>query len=241
MKTVKEVSKITGVSVRTLHHYDAIGLLPPAQVTEAGYRLYDRNSLERLHSILLLRQLRFPLKEIREILDRPDFDPCEALADQLELLKLQRSQLDELIAHTEEILRTGVISMNFEPFDREKQERYAREAKEKWGKTAAYKEYEEKANAAGEKGMQDAGQALMAIFSEFGRILDSAPEGAEAQALVKKLRDHITANFYTCTPQILSGLGQMYAAGGEMTDNIDKAGGPGTALFAAKAIAHYCK
>lgn len=241
MKTVKEVSRLTGVSVRTLHHYDAIGLLRPAHVTEAGYRLYDRQALERLHSILLLRQLRFPLKEIREILDRPNFDPREALADQLELLKLQRSQLDELIAHTEAIMRTGVISMNFEAFDNGKQERYAREAKAKWGKTDAYKEYEEKTKGVSPERIQDAGLALMAIFAEFGEILHLSPESGEAQALVKKLQDHITAHFYTCTPQILSGLGQMYVAGGEMTENIDKAGGAGTAEFAAKAIAYYCK
>ena len=241
MKTVKEVSQLTGVSIRTLHHYDAIGLLHPARVTEAGYRLYDRRALERLHSILLLRQLRFPLKEIREILDRPNFDPREALADQLELLKLQRNQLDALIAHTEAIMRTGVISMNFEPFDTDKQERYARQAKEKWGRTDAYKEYEKKTKDASREDLQDAGQALMAIFGEFGEIRNFSPEGSEAQALVKKLQDHITANFYTCTPQILSGLGRMYAAGGEMTDNIDAAGGAGTAEFAAKAIAYYCK
>lgn len=75
MKTVKEVSRITGVSVRTLHHYDAIGLLKPTAVTEAGYRLYDDAALERMQSILLFRELQFPLKDIKRILDAPDFDP----------------------------------------------------------------------------------------------------------------------------------------------------------------------
>ena len=79
MKTVKEVSRISGVSVRTLHHYDAIGLLKPVRVTEAGYRLYDDEALKRLQSILLLRQLQFPLKEIKEILDAPGFDPMHGL------------------------------------------------------------------------------------------------------------------------------------------------------------------
>ena len=86
MKTVTEVSKITGVSVRTLHHYDAIGLLRPTAVTEAGYRLYDDEALGRLQTILLFRQLQFPLKEIKKILDSPNFDPQEALAQQIELL-----------------------------------------------------------------------------------------------------------------------------------------------------------
>ena len=86
MKTVNEVSKITGVSVRTLHHYDAIGLLRPTAVTEAGYRLYDDKALGRLQTILLFRQLQFPLKEIKKILDSPHFDPHDALAQQIDLL-----------------------------------------------------------------------------------------------------------------------------------------------------------
>ena len=81
MKTVKEVAALTGVSVRTLHHYDAIGLLAPSRVTDAGYRLYDDKALERLHTILLLRQLQFPLKEIRQILDSPNSDPPAGAAE----------------------------------------------------------------------------------------------------------------------------------------------------------------
>ena len=87
MWTVKQVSDIAGVSVRTLHHYDAIGLLKPAKVTEAGYRLYDEGALGRLQSILLFRELGFPLQEIKSILDRPGFDPMDALAQQLQLLE----------------------------------------------------------------------------------------------------------------------------------------------------------
>ena len=88
MKTVKEVSNLTGVSIRTLHHYDKIGLLNPAKVTDAGYRLYDDASLCRLHAILLLRELQFPLKDIKQILDAPGFDTMEALEQQIELLEL---------------------------------------------------------------------------------------------------------------------------------------------------------
>ena len=90
MKTVKEVSRITGVSVRALHHYDAIGLLKPTAVTEAGYRLYDDAALERMQSILLFRELQFPLKDIKRILDAPDFDAMTALAQQVRLLEMQR-------------------------------------------------------------------------------------------------------------------------------------------------------
>ena len=89
MKTVKEISKITGVSVRTLHHYDAIGLLKPTAKTPAGYRLYDDTALERLQQILLFRELQFPLKEIQSILDSPSFNPAQALEQQIHLLELQ--------------------------------------------------------------------------------------------------------------------------------------------------------
>ena len=87
MKTVKEVSRLSGVSVRTLHHYDAIGLLKPTRVTEAGYRLYDDTALARLQAILLFRELQFPLKEIKAILDSPNFDQQEALAQQIRILR----------------------------------------------------------------------------------------------------------------------------------------------------------
>lgn len=79
MKTVKQVSQMAGISVRTLHYYDSIGLLHPAQVTESGYRLYDDATLVRLQCILLFRQLQFPLREIKEILDNPSFDYIRAL------------------------------------------------------------------------------------------------------------------------------------------------------------------
>ena len=238
MRTVKEVSNLTGVSVRTLHHYDEIGLLKPAKVTEAGYRLYDDASLRRLHAILLLRELQFPLKDIRSILDAPGFDPMEALEQQIALLQLRKQHLEDLIAHARKIQKTGVIPMDYTAFDTEKIDRYAKEAKAKWGRTDAYKEFEIK--TAG-KDMQETGDKLMDIFKEFGEVRHLSPACDEAQALVAKLQSFITDNYYTCTAKILFGLGQMYAAPGEMNENIDKAGGPGTGVFARDAITVYCK
>ena len=241
MKTVKEVSLITGVSVRTLHHYDAMGLLKPTQVTQAGYRLYDDTALAKLHTILLLRQLQFPLKEIKEILDTPGFDPIAALSQQIELLELQRQQLDEIIAHAKSIQKTGVMDMNFKPFDNTQMETYAAEAKAKWGKTEAYREFEQKTQGQSAEKQRADGDGLMAIFAEMGAIRNSDPTGSEAQALVKKLQQYITDHYYTCTTQILKGLGQMYIAGDSMTENIDAAGGEGTAAFANAAIQVYCQ
>ena len=241
MKTVKEVSKLTGVSVRTLHHYDAIGLLPPSHVTEAGYRLYDDKALEKLHTILFLRQLEFPLKEIRQILSSPDFDPVEAVQQQIRLLQLKKEHLEKLISHAKMIQKTGVIPMNFKPFDTSKIDEYSAQAKARWGATEAYREYEQKTKGQTKEQLQSTGGDLMDIFARMGTIRHTDPASPEAQAMVKALQDFITAHYYTCTKQILQGLGMMYIAGDSMTENIDAAGGEGTADFAHRAIEIYCR
>ena len=241
MRTVKEVSQLTGVSVRTLHHYDAIGLLKPSRVTEAGYRLYDDAALARLQTILLFRQLEFPLKEICRILDTPGFDPQEALTQQIRLLELKQQHLQELIRHARQIQKKGVDYMDFSAFDTTKIDQYAAEAKAKWGHTDAYKEFEQKTAGQSQAQTQSDGDALMDIFRQIGQIRHLSPDSAEAQALVKQLQDFISAHYYTCTKQILKGLGMMYIAGDSMTDNINRAGGEGTAEFAHKAIEIYCK
>ena len=241
MKTVKEVSTLSGVSVRTLHHYDAIGLLKPTRVTEAGYRLYDDTALRRLQTILLFRELQFPLKEIRDILDSPRFDPVDALEAQIRMLELQRQHLEDLISHARQIQTTGVMEMDFSAFDKTKIDQYSAEAKRKWGNTDAYREFERKTVGQTREQLQSAGDALMDIFAQFGAIRHLSPASGDAQSLVERLQNFITAHYYTCTKQILLGLGQMYAAGDSMTENIDKAGGSGTAEFAHQAIEIYCK
>ena len=237
MKTVKEVSRITGVSVRTLHHYDAIGLLKPARVTEAGYRLYDDAALGRLQTILLLRELEFPLREIKALMDAPDFDPIAALDDQIRLLELRREHLDRLIDHARMIQKTGVMNMDFKAYDTKKLDAYAAEAKSRWGHTDAWKESQQKP-----KDQQvAAADGLMDIFRRLGAYRTGDPAAPEAQALIRELQKYICDHYYNCTNQILMGLGQMYAAGDEMNENIDRAGGTGTGDFARRAIEIYCK
>ena len=235
MKTVKEVSRITGVSVRTLHHYDAIGLLKPSRVTESGYRLYDDMALSRLQTIMFFRELEFPLRDIQKVLDSPHFDASEAINDQIKLLELRRDHLEELISHARQIQKTGVISMNFKPFDTAKIDQYTAEAKERWGSTDAYKEYEQKAQK------NSPSDALMALFAEAGKLRHLSPDSAEAQAAVANIQAFITDHYYTCTKPILSGLGQMYVADERFKTNIDAAGGEGCAEFVSKAIEIYCK
>ena len=130
MRTVHEVSKLSGVSIRALHHYDKIGLLRPAQVTEAGYRLYDDTNLERLQLILLFRELKFSLKEIRVILDSSDHDRTKILEQQVELLKLQKERLENLIDLACGIKMIGVRKLDFSAFDTSKIDEYAAQVKE---------------------------------------------------------------------------------------------------------------
>ena len=240
MRTVKEVSKITGISVRTLHHYDAIGLLKPTKVTEAGYRMYDDTALGRLQSILLFRELQFPLKQIRAILDSPDFDPAEAIARQIGLLELQRRRIGELIAFAREIQSKGVTTMNFDVFDRKEMEKYKEEVAAKWGNTKAYREFQQKEAAREEGSYGRIAEELMAMFSELGGLKQLPPDADEVQKKISALQEFITENYYECTDEILRGLGQMYAEDERFRKNIDRAGGEGTAVFASRAIAVYC-
>ena len=241
MMTVHEVSKLTGVSVRALHHYDQLGLLKPAAVTEAGYRLYDEDSLTRLQSILLFRELQFPLKDIGAILDSPTFDRNRALDQQIHLLELQKEHIDNLIDLAKGIKGIGVKPLtDFRAFDTRKIDDYAREAKASWGQTKEWKEYEEKSRSRTREEGNALAMGMMDIFREFGAIRDTDPASSEAQALVNKLQGYITEHFYTCSDQILYSLSRMYDGGGSMTENIDKVGGSGTGAFAAKAIAIHC-
>ena len=239
--TVHEVSGLTGVSIRTLRYYDKIGLLPPAEYTGAGYRLYDEAALETLQQILLFRELEFPLKEIRQIIQSPSFDRRKALDQQIELLRLKKEHLEKLIDLARGIKTAGgKHSMDFSAFDTNKIDEYAAQAKACWGTTPAYREYEQKSKDRSRAESMELGERMMRIFAEFGAVKSEDPASGSAQALVRKLRDFITGQYYTCTDQILAGLGQMYAAGGDMTENIDRAGGKGTAAFVSEAIGVFC-
>ena len=240
MMTVNEVSKLTGVSIRTLQYYDTIGLLKPSAYTESGYRLYDDTALERLQQILLFKELEFPLKEIKTIVDAPGFDRSKALEQQIELLTMKKQHLENLIDFARGIKWLGVKNMDFTVFDTKKIDEYSKRAKEQWGKTAEYKEFEEKSKGWTDKDQQNMANDFMQIFVEFGQMMSLEPSDEKVQLQVKKLQDYITEHFYHCTKEILNSLGKMYAGGGEFTENIDNAGGEGCAEFTAKAIEIYC-
>ena len=238
LKTVREVSALTGVSIRALYHYDAIGLLKPTSVTEAGYRLYDEAALRRLSAILFFRELDFPLREIGQILNSPRFDPREALRDQLKLLELRRDRLDGLIRLANETLEKGVDTMDFSAFNTEAYDAYAKEAREKWGDTQAYREYEARGKSSASS---DGAAQLTALFTAFGALRNGAPDIDAAQRAVDDLQRCISAHFYTCTDEILAGLGEMYVGDERFRINIDRAGGQGTAEFVRNAIRYRLK
>lgn len=242
MLKIHEAAKLTGVTVRTLQYYDRIGLLPPSELTEAGYRLYDQHSLEVLQQILFFRELNFPLQQIKKILYDPGYDQAQALQKQKELLTMERERLDRLIALADSTLK-GDQSMNFADFDKTEiekaKQKYADEVKARWGNTDAYAESERKTKAYGTeewKAVNERGEAILRAFGEHGT---EPPDGEAAQDLVRRWQQHISDSFYTCTDEILSGLGQMYVGDARFTENIDRFG-EGTAAFMAKAIEIYC-
>lgn len=242
MMTVNEVSKLTGVSVRALQYYDKIGLLKPTEYTESGYRLYDDTALEMLQQILLFKELEFPLKEIKEILSRPDYDKSKALEQQITLLTMKKEHLENLIEFARGIKLVGVKTMDFTVFDTKKIDEYARQAKEQWGQTDAYKEFEQKAKGRSKEQEQAVAEGLMQLFVELGQLkaAKAQPDSANVQSQVGKLQDYLTQNYYQCSNDILLCLGDMYAGGGDFTANINAAAGEGTAEFAAAAIRIYC-
>ena len=240
MMTVNEVSKLTGVSIRTLQYYDKIGLLKPAEYTESGYRLYDDAALEKLQQILLFRELEFPLKDIKDIITRSDFDKRKALDQQIGLLELKKEHIENLIDMCKGLKLRGVRELDFSAFDLSKIDEYAKRAKEQWGKTPEFKEFEEKNKNRSKSDEEHMMADFMKIFEEFGTMKDKDPAIVEVQDQVKKLQGFITEHFYKCSNEILVGLGKMYAGGGEFTDNINKMGGEGTAEFVFEAIKVYC-
>ena len=241
MKTVNEIARLTHVSVRTLHHYDAIGLLKPTVVTEAGYRLYDDTALERLYLILLFRELEFPLKDIAGILNAPDFDRNRILEQQIDLLKAKAKHLQTLIHLAGGIKLLGVKNLKFKNWDPKKIDDYQTQAENLYGKTEAWQEYSQKSKGRSRDQENALGDGLMELFAKLGKLKEQSPDSPEAQAWVKELQSYISRNYYNCTTQILRGLGEMYAGGGSMTENIDAAGGAGTGEFARDAIRIYCK
>jgi len=233
---IKEFAEQIGVSVRTLHYYDEIGLLKPSEVdAQNGYRFYDERSLERMQEILFYRELDFSLKTIAQILSSPDYDKQQALTRQRKLLLAKKERLEQLI-NALDGLEKGEDYMKNNEYEKLKNE-YAEEVRQRWGSTDAYKESQQR-----NTDFNKAAVLLDEVFEEFAELDRSgiSPDDEAAKIQVEKLQRCITDNFYTCTNEILAGLGQMYAADVRFKNYIDKHG-EGTAEFVSQCIKSYCK
>ena len=225
------------MSVRTLHYYDEIGLLKPSEVdAQNGYRFYDERSLERMQEILFYRELDFSLKTIAQILLSPDYDKQQALTWQRKLLFAKKERLERLIDALDSLEKgEGFMKPNNEYEDLKN--KYAEEVRQRWGSTDAYKESQQR-----NTDFSQAASLLDAVFEEFAELDRSgiSPDDEAAKVQVEKLQRCITDNFYTCTNEILAGLGQMYVADVRFKNYIDKHG-EGTAEFVSQCIKSYCK
>ena len=240
MKTVKEVSRETGVSVRTLHHYDALGLLKPTEVTAAGYRRYDEAAVERLRMIVIYRELGFPLTEIAGLLDAPDGVRNQALDERIRILEKRRQQLQTRIDFAAGLRLRGVNGLNTKGFEAGRLDEYTEQARTLYGKTDAWQEYQRKVKDRTDEEHRALGDGMMALFARLGELRDQPADSTAAQAWAAELQGYITEHYYTCTKEILRGMGEMYAGGGSMTENIDRAGGAGTGAFAREVLRIYC-
>lgn len=241
--SISEMAKISGVSVRTLHYYNEIGLLVPSEIISAtGYRYYDDASLIRLQQILFYRELDFPLKEIAKIMKASDYNREEALLKQRELLQLKRKRLDQLIKLLNANLK-GDTTMSFKEFDTteidEARARYAKEAESRWGNTDAFAQSQKKTSGYSQEDWGRVNAQMDELLKKFSEHLGEQPDSKEVQKLVEEWQQYITDTYYSCTKEILSGLGQMYAADERFIKNMDKFAA-GTTKLISEAIAVYC-
>ncbi|QHT45286.1 MerR family transcriptional regulator [Halobacillus sp. ACCC02827] len=249
MMKIKEVADLAGCSVRTLHHYDHIGLLSPRTIASNGYRLYGESEIARLQQILFFREMDLSLVKIQQILDDPEFDERKALAHHRYMLVEKRHRLDRMIESVDRTLASiqgGTVMENkdrLEPFDsrsiEEHQKKYEQEVNNRWGNTAAYKESARKTKSYSEEDWKRMKQDMDAIDRHLVSIMDKGPEDAEVQKWIGKKRQHITDYFYECTLEIFRGLADMYVNDERFRSNLEK-WREGYPAFLNDAIVHYC-
>ena len=240
---INEVAKLTGITVRTLHYYDEIGLLNPSEHTDSNYRIYSISDMERLQQILFFKELDFPLSKIKSFLSSQNYDKTFALAKQKDLLEEKRNRLNGLITLLDDILK-GENEMSFKEFDNTRLEKmqadYAKEVVERFGDTKPYADFKEKSQNYSKDDYAELSKKADSIFAEFFEIKGEDPASDNAQELVLKWQQFIIENYYECDKTILLGLSEMYVGDDRFKTNIDKSG-EGTAVFMTEAIKYFCK
>jgi MerR family transcriptional regulator, thiopeptide resistance regulator len=242
--TVGQVAKLSGVTIRTLHHYDAVGLLSPSERAPTGYRLYRDADLDRLQQVLLYRELGFGLESIAEILRQPGSDPTAQLRRQYRLLCERISRLQAMASAVKRVLeahRMGIAMTEderAEVFGAFQPEQYADEAERRWGGTDAWTQSHDRTARYGPSDWQAITEESTAIERGLAQLL-AGGEAADSEAamdLAEQHRQHISRWFYGCSYQIHCGLGEMYLADERFTAHYD-ATEPGLARYLRDAIA----
>ncbi|MEW9668194.1 MerR family transcriptional regulator [Ammoniphilus sp. 3BR4] len=235
---VKELADLVGISIRTLHYYDEIGLLSPEEITDSGYRLYSTDNLEMLQQILFYRELDFPLKEIKKMITSSSFDKQEALIQHQKMLLEKRDKLDKLIQTVDRSIRhmRGEIIMTdkekFEGFDFSHNP-YEKEARERWGDEAVDQSKAKIANM-----RKEVQEEVTKIYAKLATLRHTSPESDEAQAAIKDWFDCLNQNFGNYSLDAFKGLGHLYVDDERFTQNIDQYG-EGLAQFMCKAMAYF--
>ena len=242
MKQVKEVAEITGISVRTLHYYDELGLLSPA-TSEAGYRLYTDEDLEKLQQILFFKALDFPLKKIKNILDQPDFDRLEAMEFQKDILYEKKRRLNKMITTIDKTIQNvkGEIRMTdkekFEGFDFSHNP-YEKEARERYGDDAVDRS-NQKVKKLSKVEQKELSHSFDSIYKKLANLKHNEPDSVEAQEAIDEWYQFLNRNFgYHYSLDAFKGLGQMYVDDKRFTKNIDRYG-EGLSIFMRDAMAVY--
>jgi DNA-binding transcriptional MerR regulator len=241
--TVSQVARLAGVSVRTLHHYDELGLLRPSGRSEAGYRLYEQADLQRLQQVLFFKELGFPLEEILRLVSDRAFDLRAALRMQRQLLTERATRVQALIQAVDaalESLERGTVMTKeemFEVFGDFDPTKYEAEAKERWGQTEAYRESARRTARYAKKDWEKIKAEGDQIQRELAAQLEAggAPTDLEAMALAEQHRSYIERWFYPCSPEMHRGLGELYVSDSRFTENIDRVS-PGLAQFMRDAF-----
>lgn len=237
---VKEVAELVGVSVRTLHYYDEIGLLTPDSTTESGYRLYSDDNLDTLQQILFFRELGFSLKEIKRILGSPSFNRQEALIMHRKMLRKKRDQLDKMLGTIDKTIKhlKGELEManeeKFRGFDFSHNP-YEEEARKIWGDKTVDDSNTKMAGMSEDK-QRALVEEMESIYRRLATLRHGPPESDEAQAAIKAWYDLLNANFSTYSPETFKTLGQMYVDDERFTESIDRFG-KGLAVFMRNAMA----
>jgi DNA-binding transcriptional MerR regulator len=240
---VGTIARLAGVSVRTLHHYDAIGLLSPKRRSGKGYRLYGADDLLRLQQILIRRELGMSLEQIGHALDQPSFDMRAALLEQRTQLEARRQRTDSMLRSIDAALaaldqpthQEQTIMNVREMFDGFDPSEYEQEAEQRWGATEAHAESAKRTKSYGPADWQQIKLEADAISRELAQLFASgAPsDGEAARAVAERHRLHIDRWFYPCSPDMHVGLGRMYVADERFAANYEKYAVGLTAYFSA--------